>query len=517
MLTQDDEIDHKKKHKRDKIETKTLNQDVQDRLCLYYTVFALVGLVTNTGFVMVGSAAEDLAVTFGKETFMPMFQLSEILFASLIQFINSWLLIKIKHIHRLTFNAFYMLSAYLLITAVTIWQFEAGFYIALVAALMHGTSAAFSESTVLGFMKGFPSRLVAPFSTGTGFAGVFGSGILLFLKLWFDRDGYIFAIVSPIILVYLFCIFWLQKQKTQFRFDQAQDALSSTNKRSLGNDTVDPFLSPLSKSLSSDMKSGNLTERQKALEGDAESDEIVLEYEAPENEELEEEHRLKIGQNTNIQEPPDNENIDEAAENEAFSFSAFKRVVRHVGVYLFSLSIIYFFEYTILTCFADVYTKRKRVEEGNDIEYLKENSYIILTVCYQFGVLVSRGSLDFFKIKKLWILILLQIFNFVLWFLNVYYFEVTNYAVVFCHIALVGMMGGTLYVNVLYNIVSSRTLDYNDKELAMIMCTIFDDLGILTASCASLALDNTIFKEYQQLEGGEKLMAHFMLRASRRM
>ena len=127
---------------------------------------------TNTGFVMVGSAAEDLAVTFNKQTFMPMFQLSEILFASLIQFINSWLLINIKHIHRLTFNAFYMLWAYLLITAVTIWEFEAGFWIALIAALMHGTSAAFSESTVLGFMKSFPSRLVAPFSTGTGFAGV---------------------------------------------------------------------------------------------------------------------------------------------------------------------------------------------------------------------------------------------------------------------------------------------------------------------------------------------------------
>lgn len=182
----------------------TLNQDVEQRLCVYYGVFMLIGLVTNTGFVMVGSAAEDLATTFHKETFMPMFQLSEILFASMIQFVNSWLLINIKHIHRLTFNAFYMLIAYLTITAVTIWEFEAGFYIALLAALMHGTAAAFSESTVLGFMKGFPSRLVAPFSTGTGFAGVFGSTVLLLLKLVFNKDGFIFAIVSPIILVYLF-------------------------------------------------------------------------------------------------------------------------------------------------------------------------------------------------------------------------------------------------------------------------------------------------------------------------
>lgn len=76
----------------------------------------------------------------------------------------------------------------------------------------------------------------------------------------------------------------------------------------------------------------------------------------------------------------------------------------------------------------------------------------------------------------------MQIVNFILWFLNVYYFYATHYAIAFVHIAVVGMMGGTLYVNVLYNIVSSKTLDYNDKELAMIMCTIFDDLGILMAS-----------------------------------
>lgn len=484
---------------------------------MYYTVFALIGLVTNTGFVMVGSAAEDLAVTFNKETFMPLFQLSEILFASMIQFINSWLLINIKHIHRLTFNAFYMLTAYLLITAVTIWQFEAGFWLALVAALMHGTSAAFSESTVLGFMKSFPSRLVAPFSTGTGFAGIFGSSILLILKLVFDRDGYIFAIVSPIIIVYLGCIFWLQRQKSRYRFDQRADQLSQHASRSLKNDKVDPFISPLSKTLSSGMESANIADRHKDLEDkQADSEEIVLEYDAPEDEEEEDsiqQHKAPLKKKTSVQ-SEDDDDFDEAANNEAFSFAAFKRVLKHVGVYLFSLSVIYFFEYTVLTCFADVYTKRKRINAGDDHTFLEKNAFIILTVCYQFGVLVSRGSLDCFKVRRLWVLILLQVVNFVLWFLNVYFFVVTHYAAVFAHIAFVGMMGGTLYVNVLYNIVSSKTLDFNDKELAMIMCTIFDDLGILSASIFSLILDNTIFKQYQHHEGASEIFAYFLFKAS---
>lgn len=110
-------------------------------------------------------------------------------------------------------------------------------------------------------------------------------------------------------------------------------------------------------------------------------------------------------------------------------------------------------------------------------------------------------------------MIVLQIANFVLWFLNVYYFVVTNYAIVFAHIALVGMMGGTLYVNVLFNIVSSKTLDFNDKELAMIMCTIFDDVGILLASLGSLALDNTIFSKYHS-EESVAMFAYFAFKSS---
>ena len=500
---------------------KTLNQDVNERLCVYYTVFVLIGLVTNTGLVMVGSSAEDLAVTFHKETFMPMFQLSEILFASFVQFLNCWLLINVKHVTRLTCNAFYMLSAYLLITVVTIWKFEAGFWLALLAALMHGTSAALSESTVLGFMKGFPSRLVAPFSTGTGFAGIFGSGILLVLKIFFNKDGYIFLLVSPIIIIYLFCIHYLQRQKRRYKFDMIEDQNNPHGTRSLGNDKVDPFISPLTKRLSVNLDPRMLDKLKKPLEPSIQSEEIVINFDAEDsqNKLALQNKKEKVGnKNSSIQDNQEDDTEshveDETEVNEAFSIAAVGRVFKHVGIYLFCLSTIYLFEYTILTCFADVYTKRKRDEEGNNNQFLKENSYIILTVCYQFGVLVSRGSLDFFKVKRLSILIILQIINFVLWFLNVYFFVVTNYAIVFIHISLVGMMGGTLYVNVLFNIVSSKTLEFNDKELAMILWAIFDDVGILAASIGSLALDNTVFVKYQDSVSSVRMFSYFAFKSS---
>lgn len=277
----------------------------------------------------------------------------------------------------------------------------------------------------------------------------------------------------------------------------------------------------MSKTLSSELKSGNIDDRHREYESSPQSEEIVLEYDDNNDEDEEddeengdkgaEERKPALKKKTSVN---DDQSEGEVGENAAFSIPAFKRVLKHVGVFLFSLSGIYFFEYTILTCFADVYTKRKRINAGDDLNFLEQNSFIILTVCYQFGVLVSRGSLDCFKVKKLWILIIVQVLNFVLWFLNVYFFVVTHYAIAFIHIAIVGMMGGTLYVNVLYSIVSSKTLDFNDKELAMIMCTIFDDLGILVASIFSLILDNTIFHQYQTHEGASIIFRYFLFKAS---
>jgi CLN3 protein len=57
----------------------------------------------------------------------------------------------------------------------------------------------------------------------------------------------------------------------------------------------------------------------------------------------------------------------------------------------------------------------------------------------------------------------------------------------------VGLMGGGAFVNVMYQILESTTLKRTEKELALTMTSICDDMGILTASLLSLLLDNTAF------------------------
>lgn len=78
---------------------------------------------------------------------------------------------------------------------------------------MFGVGSALGESTTLGFCKGFPSNIVGFFSSGTGFAGIFGSGIILLLKGAGLSDGVIFLIVAPSVIPYFLSFFWLHRTK----------------------------------------------------------------------------------------------------------------------------------------------------------------------------------------------------------------------------------------------------------------------------------------------------------------
>lgn len=57
----------------------------------------------------------------------------------------------------------------------------AAFFISLIASCVHGLTSCFGESVILGYLKGFPADLVVGWSSGTGFAGVVGAGLVVLL------------------------------------------------------------------------------------------------------------------------------------------------------------------------------------------------------------------------------------------------------------------------------------------------------------------------------------------------
>jgi len=104
--------------------------------------------------------------------------------------INSKFFIKIAHKKRILVAIVLSICAFVIIavssSASAVW----GFYTCLLGSVLCGAMQAFGESVMLGYIKVFPPRLVAGWSSGTGFAGPFGSGLLLVLKA-VDLDLYI--------------------------------------------------------------------------------------------------------------------------------------------------------------------------------------------------------------------------------------------------------------------------------------------------------------------------------------
>nr|XP_046270500.1 battenin [Scatophagus argus] len=102
---------------------------------------------------------------------------------------------------------------------------------------------------------------------------------------------------------------------------------------------------------------------------------------------------------------------------------------------------------------------------------------------YQVGVLVSRSSLCCVKIRKLWVLSLLQVVNAVLLLFAVRYQFLPSAWLVFVIIFYEGLLGGAAYVNTFYFI--SKETEDRQREFSMAAATVGDSLGIALAGLAA--------------------------------
>ena len=187
--------------------------------------------------------------------------------------------------------------------------------------------------------------------------------------------------------------------------------------------------------------------------------------------------------------------VNEAKDNKNLSFHELKRIFMKVGFFQLNLALVYFFEYMCLTCFADRIMSRINQENPDKKEeFLFKQGYVVFAFCYQIGVFISRSSLSLLKIPKVQIMTILQLLNFLFFLLNTIFLFLDNFYAMFAIMVWVGLMGGSSYVNVMYQILESPELAKNEKELALTLTTICNDIGILTASLLSLLLTNTAFK-----------------------
>jgi battenin len=121
------------------------------------------------------------------------------------------------------------------------------------------------------------------------------------------------------------------------------------------------------------------------------------------------------------------------------------RQVPSLFKYMIPFGLVYFLEY---------YINQGTFELINfDNTFLKpSDQYRWLQVVYQVGVFLSRSSVNFFHIKHIWLMSVLQAVNVVIFTTEVIYYYVPYFWIMVVLTLWEGLLGGAAYVNTFYRI-----------------------------------------------------------------
>lgn len=166
------------------------------------------------------------------------------------------------------------------------------------------------------------------------------------------------------------------------------------------------------------------------------------------------------------------------------TFSSIKAIWPRTMHLMLNLMFVYALEYSCIGCLADRMAEWKK--EASTVEeretFMVAQFYIILNMSYQIGVFFSRSSLSCFKIKRVTILTILQLINFILLLVNTSTRTVLNLYALCPMFVWVGFMGGGAYVNIMHNMLELDTLKKEEKEVAVSFSLILVDAGCMMAS-----------------------------------
>ena len=330
------------------------------------------------------------------------------------------------------------------------------FYVAVLGVVFVGGSSSFGESVLLGYLKAFAPELSGAWSSGTGMAGVGGS--LFYLALFSGAalsNEIIFMLLLPTAILYWFAFVYVEKTATK------SEGLGDDGDNDDDENAMYSVLATSDQDMSLQNKS--LISRDVADS----SGEMSVEYQSGTYE----------------------NDITAVDREEESTFRRTVRVLKGCGWLATQLLLVYFFEYVVSVGFAAIANKKQKHKN-----WFHDNSYELLAFCYQFGVLISRSSISFIKIRQVEILTFLQGCNFVIWLLHSFYFFIPLEAqfplMIFC-----GLLGGAMYVNVFYILLETNVVPSLDRELAINLTAIFINIGIVMASGFMIYMDKTFLKD----------------------
>jgi len=176
----------------------------------------------------------------------------------------------------------------------------------------------------------------------------------------------------------------------------------------------------------------------------------------------------------------------EAHINTKLSLSIIPEILSKIYHYSLFFGAVYFFEYSTFGYLSSISSKKIHGES-----FFGDHAHLANQIIYQFGVFLSRSSLQLFKIKWLSLLCTMQGFFFLLWICFATLVTPPLF-VMFSTIFVVGIVAGLTYVNTVYMILNDSNIPKGDKEVCLNVNIMFSDTGVLLNSIVGVVIKNIV-------------------------
>lgn len=299
--------------------------------------------------------------------------------------------------------------------------------------------AGLGEITFLSLTSHYPTTSVSYWSSGTGAAGAVGAWAYLLLRLGLSaRDSLLVCNVVPVVMGISFWVL-LPKPGSVRSYSPSEALLTDENDPSqYGSD---------------------------GTEGVA----VLPDSEQSQPRKKKRWRRLK---------PP--------GASADMTFCEKLALFRPLLKYMIPLFLVYYAEYLINQGLYELMIYRHCISIDPSAQYRW------LQALYQFGVFISRSSVQIIPIKHIWVMALLQVVNVGLLFWESYKHIFPSVAISFVFAFYEGLLGGGCYVNAFSRI--RKETDPKHCEFSLGIASVADSFGITLAGVSAIPLHNSVCK-----------------------
>ena len=188
-----------------------------------WTCFFIMGTFNNFMNVVIICSAKNLADSFNAANLIGLISWSLTSISFFTKLLNTLYLQHITHKIRIIFTVIFNLIG-IFGLSLSLYSHKDSvlhnFIFILIYLVILGGTCSFSENVLVGFLKLFPPKLSGAWSSGTGFAGLFGSFFyLLFSSILQIKNETIYLLIAPSMIFYLiaFIIMNNSKMKKQIK------------------------------------------------------------------------------------------------------------------------------------------------------------------------------------------------------------------------------------------------------------------------------------------------------------